>query len=255
MVMAICSGALRSYLSDANALPAKSMIGAVPYSMRAAGNTDISNQSSMGYMRLRTDIADPMRRLRAIQESSQAFKQDNAVFKGFALTDFPSVGLPWLLPMIVNFVTRARLTEKAPALANVAISNVPGPNMPLYFAGARLRTFAPVSIVMHGVALNITVQSYNGGLHFGVVACRRALPNMEDFAEDMLAAYEDLKKSIARHHRKLAKDADEAGNNALDKGMSSAPTGEKAKPARAPVKRSTPARVKVLPKPKAKKTT
>jgi hypothetical protein len=127
--------------------------------------------------------------------------------------------------------------------------------MPLYFAGARIRTFAPVSIVMHGIALNITVQSYNGGLHFGVVACRRALPNMENFAEDMLAAYEDLKKSIARHHRKLAKDADDAGNDALDKGVSPPPLGEKAKPARAPVKRRTPALVKVLPKPKAKKST
>ena len=255
MVMAICSGALRSYLSDANALPAKSMIGAVPYSMRAEGNTEISNQSSLGYMRLRTDIADPMRRLRAIQESSQAFKQDNAVFKGFALTDFPSIGLPWLLPMMVNFVTRARLTEKAPALANVAISNVPGPNMPLYFAGARLRVFAPVSIVMHGVALNITVQSYNGGLNFGVVACRRALPNMEDFAEDMLAAYEDLKKAIARHHRKLAKEADELASDALHNKVPSAATDEKAEPARAPIKRSKPVLVKVLPKPKAKKST
>ena len=204
---------------------------------------------------LATDIADPMRRLRAIQESSQAFKQDNAVFKGFALTDFPSIGLPWLLPMMVNFVTRARLTEKAPALANVAISNVPGPNMPLYFAGARLRVFAPVSIVMHGVALNITVQSYNGGLNFGVVACRRALPNMEDFAEDMLAAYEDLKKAIARHHRKLAKEADELASDALHNKVPSAATDEKAEPARAPIKRSKPVRVKVLPKPRAKKST
>ncbi len=207
MVMAICSGALRSYLSEAQALPAKSLIGAVPYSMRAQGNTDISNQSSMGFMRLRTDIADPMRRLRAIQESAREMKDGSTLMKSFALTDFPSVGLPWLLPMVVNFVTRTRLTEKIPAFANVAISNVPGPNVPLYFAGARIRTFAPVSIVTHGLALNITVQSYNGGLHFGVVACRRAMPNVDDFAEDILASYEELKKSIARHHRKLAKDA------------------------------------------------
>jgi hypothetical protein len=71
----------------------------------------------------------------------------------------------------------------------------------------------------------------------------------------MLTSYEDLKKAIARHHRKLTKEANEVANDALQNGVSSAPTGEKTKPARAPIKRSKPALVKVLPKPAAKKST
>jgi diacylglycerol O-acyltransferase len=80
---------------------------------------------------------------------------------------------------------------------NVAISNVPGPQSPLYFAGAKLVTYYPVSIPAHGGALNMTVQSYNGSLDFGLTACRRALPDVADLANDVVDEHRKLLALIA----------------------------------------------------------
>ena len=75
-------------------------------------------------------------------------------------------------------------------MANVAISNVPGSPVPLYLAGAKMLDYYPVSIVVHGVALNITVQSYMGQLCFGLIACRRAVPDVRDIALQMQRAFD-----------------------------------------------------------------
>jgi hypothetical protein len=84
-----------------------------------------------------------------------------------------------------------------PPLANVAISNVPGPQFPLYFAGAKLAHFFPVSIPGHGIALNITVQSYNGLLEVGLTACRRALPDVADLGNYIVDEHKKLLAMIA----------------------------------------------------------
>ena len=90
--------------------------------------------------------------------------------------DFPSIGSPWLLGGLASLYGRSGLADRL-RVANVTISNVPGPQVPLYLAGAQMTAMYPLSIVVHGVALNITVQSYRGQLCFGLIACRRALPD------------------------------------------------------------------------------
>jgi hypothetical protein len=81
-----------------------------------------------------------------------------------------------------------------PPIANVAISNVPGPKVALYMAGAKMLTYYPVSIVMHSLGLNVTVQSYNGSLDWGLIACRKAMPDLPELAKYMLAAHQELLK-------------------------------------------------------------
>jgi hypothetical protein len=88
---------------------------------------------------------------------------------------------------------RAKLAERIPPLANVAISNVPGPPVPLYIAGARMLANHPTSIVVHGVGLNITVQSYDRSLDFGLMACAEAMPEVRELADAILIAFDDLK--------------------------------------------------------------
>ena len=97
---------------------------------------------------------------------------------------------------LVSLYGRSRLANKLPPIANVAISNVPGPQFPLYFAGAKLASFYPVSIPGHGIALNITVQSYNGSLEVGLTACRRALPDVADLADYVVEEHHKLKALI-----------------------------------------------------------
>ena len=76
-------------------------------------------------------------------------------------------------------------------VANLVISNVPGPRVPLYLAGARMRTFHPMSIVVHGIALNITVQTYAGSVDFGVIADAKAVPQVQDLTRALVAAFEE----------------------------------------------------------------
>jgi WS/DGAT/MGAT family acyltransferase len=182
IVLAICAGALRRYLNDYDVRPDKPLIAGVPVSLREAGNTDANNQVSMMLVSLATDIKDPLERLQAINASANLGKKFQGSVKGVIPTDFPSLGVPLLMSGLASLYGRSRIANRMPPLANVAISNVPGPQFPLYFAGAKLAHFFPVSIPGHGIALNITVQSYNGLLEVGLTACRRALPDVADLA-------------------------------------------------------------------------
>ena len=191
VVLAICSGALRRYLAEAEALPAHPLFAAVPVSVRAAGNTEMNTQAMMTRVGLASDVDDPIERLRAIHRASDAAKSVMASVRSLP-TDFPSLGAPWLVSGLASLYGRSHLADRLPPVANVTVSNVPGPTMPLYLAGAKMLNYYPVSIVTHGMALNITVESYNGSLDFGLVACRNAVPDLPDLARMLTAAHREL---------------------------------------------------------------
>lgn len=193
VVLAICSGALRRYLTEYDALPPASLVAVVPVSLRAEGDETANNQVSMVTMTLASDSRDPLDRLATIARASKQTKSgiDRAV--AALPSDLPSIGAPWLVSGLASLYGRSRLANWIPQLANLAISNVPGAPVPLHFAGARLRSYYPVSIPVHGVALNITLNSYDGRLDFGLVACRRALPDIGDFGDHLVAEFRVLR--------------------------------------------------------------
>ncbi|MBX9589252.1 MAG: wax ester/triacylglycerol synthase family O-acyltransferase [Hyphomonadaceae bacterium] len=196
VVLAASATALRRYLADYNKLPKEPLTAAVPVSLREAGNTDLNNQVSMILVSLATNVADPLERLKAINASSRAAKELSGSFKAAIPTDFPSFGAPWIMGGFALLFGRSRLSDTLPPIANVAISNVPGAPVPLYMAGAKLATYYPVSIPAHGVALNITVQSYNGSLDYGLTACRRAVPDVDDLIEYLMEAHRELRDLV-----------------------------------------------------------
>jgi diacylglycerol O-acyltransferase / wax synthase len=120
-------------------------------------------------------------RFRAIHASSEAAKAVVKELKPVLGVDIPITGSPWLLTGLASLLGRSNLVSRLPAAGNVAISNVPGPPMTLYMAGAKMVHYFPVSIPYHGSALNITVQSYAGLLEFGLTACRRILSQDESY--------------------------------------------------------------------------
>jgi WS/DGAT/MGAT family acyltransferase len=193
MVLWLCGTALRTYLKEARELPAASLVAGVPISLRAEGDTRSNNQVAGTVMSLATDVADPLERLAAIKAASMAMKAGMGSWRDIIPTDFPSIGSPWLLSGLTSLYGRSRMADRL-RVANVTISNVPGPRVPLYLAGARMLDYLPVSIVVHGVALNITVQSYEDQLGFGLVACRRAVPDLKDLAIDLQRAWAELQK-------------------------------------------------------------
>ena len=192
VVLAICAGALRRQFARDKAALAKAMIGAVPVSLRAPGDTTQANYVSMMFVGLATDIADPVKRLDAIKASSGRAKMLTGSMKNAIPTDLPSLGLPWLMAGLVPLYRKAAAADRIPVIANVIISNVPGPQMPLYLAGARVKSYYPVSAVVHGLALNVTIVSYDGSLDFGLVAAKQAMPRLRAFARHALAAHEEL---------------------------------------------------------------
>ncbi len=198
VVLALASGTLRRYLARHGGIPERPLVAAMPVSLREAGDVAYSTRATMVLASLATDLADPVDRLAAIHASAGAGKALTSRARSVIPTDFPSLGAPWLLAAIASVYGRAQSLASFPPLANVVISNVWGPQSPLYVAGARMLTFWPVSIVMHGLGLNITVQSYCGSLDFGLIAARRAVPDMKPLVRALHATHDELKASEPR---------------------------------------------------------
>lgn len=192
VVMAMSAGALRAALEKRDALPKAPMIAAMPVSLREAGSGEANNQVSMVQCSLATDVAEPVARLRAIHAASKQIKDRVNAFRDLIPTDFPGLAAPLWASGLSRLWARGRVAEKLPPLANLVISNVPGPPIALYLAGARVEHYFPISIVTHGLGLNITVQSYAGNLEFGVIACRDIEPNPAAIAKGFTAALDEL---------------------------------------------------------------
>lgn len=210
LVMLLVSGGLRRYLKTYGPLPRKSLTAAVPVSLRAEGDTSSNTQATMTVMTLATHLNDPMKRLAAIKQATAAMKDSMGKMKDWMPTDLPALGLPWLMQAAAKLYGKAKVADYIPPIANVVISNVPGPQVQLYLAGARMLAYHPVSIVVHGVGLNVTVQSYHGALDFGCIACGEAMPDVHEFAQAIEAEFEELlalagQAHDAKPHRIVAK--------------------------------------------------
>ncbi len=192
VVLTICGSALRGYLREHGGLPRKSLIATMPVSLRAAGNTETTIQATLTLVRLATDEADPLRRLHAVRAAAGAAKALTTQARSVIPTDFPSIGAPWILRVLASLYGRSGLAKTLPPLANLAISNVPGPRQPLYLAGGRVRACWPVSIVVHGLGLNITVFSYCDSLDIGLTVASNAVPDVASLAQDLQHAYAEL---------------------------------------------------------------
>lgn len=197
VVLAICGGALRRYLVEKGQLPDKALIAGVPISLREPGDTRQNNQVSGMLCQIGTDIADPVERLKSILKSSSESKAIAGTFRDAVPQDFAFVGAPILLQLLMLVYGRSGLADYMPPVANVTISNVPGPPVALYCAGAKVLALYPVSIAAHGAALNITVQSYMDGLNFGLTADRRAVPDADKIATYMIDAARELTQAVA----------------------------------------------------------
>jgi WS/DGAT/MGAT family acyltransferase len=193
VVLWLCSTAMRAHYAAKGELPKKSMVAAVPVSLRAKGDTSADNQASMTLLSLGTHVADARKRLAHIKAATKSMKSTLAKVKNVLPTDFPSIGVSWLTEAASAVYRRAAGSDKIPSVANVAISNVPGPPVPLYLAGARMLTNYPCSIVTHGMGLNITVQSYAQSLDFGMMADAQAMPDVRRLADGVMEAFEALR--------------------------------------------------------------
>jgi WS/DGAT/MGAT family acyltransferase len=194
VVLALCAGALRDYLKPRKALPAGPLTAAMPISLRPAGDTAVNNQVSMVQCALPTDVADPVERLRAITAATGRIKQKVSSLRSVIPTDFPGFAAPIWATLLSRLWASGHVAERLPPLANLVISNLPGPPRALYLAGARVLHSYPVSIVTHGLGLNVTVTSYAGALEFGLIGDRDCVPAIGTIARGIEHALGRLEK-------------------------------------------------------------
>jgi WS/DGAT/MGAT family acyltransferase len=190
--MAACGGAVRAYLDAKGELPKKTLNAMMPISTRGdVKDADAGNQVGMTTMPLRTDIADPVERLLAVRRGSGKSK---------ALTAALGKDLAGRLIQVLPAMASTLLVKKSiVALSNVTVSNVRGPDVPLYMAGARLVLYLPVSIAFDNLGLNITGFSYNGVLWVCFVSCRKMMPDPGVFAECLKQSFAELVQSAVAH--------------------------------------------------------
>jgi len=211
VVLAICAGALRRYLDESGDLPADPLVAMVPVSIRTKEQKgSFGNQVSSMSASLHTHIAAPLQRLDRIHESMRIAKEQHQALPATLLQDFAQFAPPAVAARAARVIARAAVANWVDVPFNVVISNVPGPQFPIYGIGARLVANYPVSAINDGVGLNITVQSYNGSLDFGLIACRELVPDLWvliDYLKDTLL---ELKEAV-----KAAAESEEPGTTSM----------------------------------------
>jgi diacylglycerol O-acyltransferase / wax synthase len=191
VVMALCSGTLRRYLAKHDCLPDEPLIAMVPVSVRTGAEEEtFQNRVSALFADLATNEADPARRLARLKATMDRAKTDFRAIPAEALQDFTQFAPPAIAARVMRMFSRLRIADRTAPPFNLVISNVPGPSFPLYAAGAELVHYYPVSTIVDGIGLNITVLSYNGNLDFGFVCDRDLIPDvwlMADLLQESMA--------------------------------------------------------------------
>jgi WS/DGAT/MGAT family acyltransferase len=194
VILTICGGALRSYLDAKKELPAASLVAMCPVSVRredekgAAGNR-VSTMS----VAIRTDIADPLERLQAVTEASRRSKKLTEAIGARALADMTQfvpgglAGLGW------RAASRLGLANRVKPFLNTVITNVPGPQVPLYASGAKLIAQFGMGPIMDGMGLIHPIGSYNGTAVISFTSCRELLPDPELYERCLTESFTALR--------------------------------------------------------------
>ena len=190
VVMALVSGMLRQYLAERNALPDTSLVATVPVSVHGKSDRPGRNQVSGMFSSLQTHIADPVERLKAIAEANSVAKQHSSAIGATLLQDWTQFAAPAVFGIAMRVYARTRLTEMP--VHNLVVSNVPGPQVPLYMLGCEVKAMFPLGPIFHGSGLNITVMSLSGNLDVGLISCPQLLPDLWAMADEFAIGMQEL---------------------------------------------------------------
>ncbi len=196
VVLAMSGGALRGYLIERGALPDQPLIAMVPVSLKTGAPTDAAgNAVGVILCNLGTHLEDPADRLALVQESMAHGKRR---FEGLSALQIMLLSSLSVAPAALSIGPLGKVEFMEPLLRppfNVVISNVPGPRKPLYFRGSAMEGMYPVSVVVDGQAMNITVTSYGNSLDFGIIGCRRTVPHLQRFLDHLEGDLSGLEKA------------------------------------------------------------
>ena len=202
VVLAVCAGGLRRYLTERGELPVKPLVAMAPISVRGE-EEGTGNQVSAMLVSLATDIENPLDRLVHIRANTQRSKIHAGALPANKLTEFvPSE----TLAAASRIYTRTRLGGLHRPFFNVTITNVPGPPVPLYVAGARVHSALGMAPILDGLGLILVVISYHGRISIGISSCEQIVPDPDNMAECIACSLDELEQAVS-----LAASAFEAG--------------------------------------------
>ncbi len=194
VVLTICGGALRAYLQSKNELPEQSMIAMAPISVRSTDQKGaLGNQVSAMSVAIGTHIADPLERLNAVHADAMASKEMTSAVGAKMLTDYSQFIPSTTAALAARLYTNLGMANRTNPIFNCVITNVPGPQVPLYCAGAKLVRHHGLGPLFDGMGLIFPVLSYCGRITISVTSCREMLPDPEFFAQCIQTSFDDLK--------------------------------------------------------------
>lgn len=201
IVLALCADALRGYLLERDELPKAPLLAQCPVSLRTdADRDDVGSKVGSLFTSLATDIEDPVQRVQAIHQSTTGAKEIQQALSVHRIMGLTDTTPPGLIGLAARTYSAAGLSRSAPPPVNLVISNVPGPPIPLYLAGARVERLLPMGPLLFGMGLNITVLSYCDSLDFGFISCPELVPDPGSIAARIPKALDDLEAAAGVLH-------------------------------------------------------
>ncbi len=196
VVLAACTESLRQYLLRHAELPKQPLIAAVPVSVRRSHESNgLGNRISALLVRLPVHLEDPLDQLIEIQHEARRAKQVHHAIGADTLGHLAELTSDGMLRAGIQIAEQLGAAQWVPPIANVAISNVPGPREPLYAAGARVASVHPHGPLLAAIRVNITVMTYLDSVDFGLIACRESLPDAEQIAQGFSNGIDALTKA------------------------------------------------------------
>jgi len=192
VVLAVVAGALRGHLEAEADLPEQPLVAQVPVSLRAEGDTYVGTRVAHMMASLATDVADPAARLLAIHAGTQRSKELQQALAAQHLMSLPDTAPPAMIALASRGYMAAGLDGRVPPMFNLIVSNVPGPPIDLYLAGARVVGAFPMGPLLFGSGLNVTVLSKAATMDVGLLVCRDNLPDPWPLADRFPEALDEL---------------------------------------------------------------
>ena len=196
VLLAAVSSALRDHLQEHGGLPDRPLVAAVPVSVHDRSGTDSAestNQVSNMFVNLPVPLADPLERLAAVHRSALRAKAVQGAMGPEMLGDLVDLFPPGLLAGATSAWVGSGIANRIPPVQSLIVSNVPGPDFPLYMAGAEVVGLFPFGPLMEGSGLNVTALSHNGRFDIGVIACPDLVPEVDRLVEGILGGFEELR--------------------------------------------------------------
>lgn len=222
ILLAICAGALRNYLIELKKLPKKPMVAMVPISTRKDTDPSDGNQLSAMLVQLATDIEDPIERLEKIYDNTLKGKTYQGATSANTLSNLAEAVPFGVANQAARLYSRYNVAKMHNPVFNVVITNVPGPQMPIYLHGHKLRHIMGMAPIIDGMGLIITILSYNGEISISPTSDKNSIPDMVVFSNYILESANELEKIILERKDEIG-DKKNKAKNKIQKGYNVGP--------------------------------